>query len=114
MGETKFLRFSPLRVFEAVGSPRAPHDVQIEGPCVSILTMSGNEVRSVQVLRRCEAEDLRDRLDAALRSLDVGTAFDAAAAGAGRARPHRGPWPIRGHRTLAEVDRDAEAERFGW
>lgn len=113
MSASKF-HYSPLRTFEAVGSPKAPHDVQLDGPCVTVMTSSLNELRSVQVLRRCEAEDLRDRLSAALRALDAGERFDAEAAERGRARPHRGPWPMRNHRTLAEVDHDSEAERFGW
>lgn len=106
MSQPKF-HYSPLRIFEAVASPKAPHDVQIDGPCVTLMMCSLNEVRSVQVLRRCEAEDLRDQLDAALRALDAGARFDAEAAEAGPARPHRGPWPMRNHRTLAEID-DAE------
>ncbi len=113
MSVPKF-NYSPLRTFEAVASPKAPHDVHIDGPCVSVMTTSLNELRSVQVLRKCEAEDLRDRLNAALRALEIGAEFDSQKAENGRARPHRGPWPIRNHRTLAEVDRDAEAERFGW
>lgn len=109
MTQPKF-NYSPLRTFEAVASPQAPHDVHLDGPCVSVMTSSLNMLHSVQVLRRCEAEDLRDRLDAALRALDAGERFDADAAMAGPARAHRGPWPMRNHRTLAEVD-EAEVDK---
>ncbi len=111
MSKSRF-HYSPMRTFEAVGSPKAPHGVQIDGPCVSILTMSLNEIRSVQMLRRCEAEDLRDQLNAALRAIAVGERFDADAAEAGSARSHRGSWPMRNHRTLAQADHDGEVERI--
>lgn len=105
-------QYAPLRTFEAHANPKAPAGTPYDGPCVTLGSREGGELRSLKVLRRCEAEDLRDQLNAALAALDAGAAFDAEREG--RPTAYRGPYPIRSHRTLAEVVDDVRPAMDGF
>jgi hypothetical protein len=95
------------RQFLAVAMPNGDARFGIEGPLVFLSEKRGSCTDRPRFLSRGEAEQLRDALDAALQTFDVGRVLSAIVGDADDCpKPARAPYPFRDHRTLAEQEPD--------
>lgn len=88
------------RRFMALAKPSGFEDLGIAGPHVLLVEHSGSAIRRRLPFTEAEAIALRDALNGAIRALAHGRAISAQG---GAPAAYQGPWPIRSHRTLAEV-----------
>lgn len=89
----------PDRQFTALAKPAGFEDLGIPGPHVLLIEHSGTTIRRQLPFSEAEAIALRDALNGAIRDLAHGRAL----ADGDAPRAYQGHYPIRTHRTLAEV-----------
>lgn len=88
------------RQFMALAKPNGFPALSIPGAHVVLVEHQGSTIRRQLTFTESEAVALRDALNGAIRDLAHGRAIAAHGDGPGA---YQGHWPIRTHRTLAEV-----------
>lgn len=88
------------RQFTAVARPSGDAQLEVPGPLVHVIEHSRWVIRRELLYSETEALALRDALNGALRTLAHGRAILTH----GEPTAYAGPWPIRDHGTLAEVE----------
>ena len=89
------------RQFSAFARPQGRPEIAVCGPVIEVHERQRHGLVKVKVLTLAEAGQLHAELGATLRTFAVARAL---AADPDRPRAYTGPYPIRGHGTLAEVD----------
>lgn len=98
---------SARRSYMALARPQGVKDAGLDGPAIEVIMREGRRLVAVSAFSEAEALALRIELGAALGALAKGRELAGELAGVGQA--YHGEYPIRHHRTLAEVD-GAEAD----